>query len=86
MCWRGCVPTDPALLAAEGTRERAQSFAAVLADMGLECAVEDRDALAVIHAASNVVSRLADPAVRRRVVGLGRGLGFTHVAVTVGHT
>ena len=86
MCWPGCMTGDAIDLAPDGTRERRDAFAAALAGMGLASAVEDRDGLAVIHPAADVMGRLADPILRRRVVGLGRTHGFTHVAVTVGHT
>jgi hypothetical protein len=85
MYWRGCVLSDAAILTDVVTRDRSNALVAALTRLGLVCAVEDRDGLAILHASANVVGRLTDPALRRRVVALGRSHGFTHVAATVNH-
>ncbi len=80
------MPGDETVLPPDGTGKKGEAFASALAEMDLGCSVEERGGLAVIRPRGDAMSRLADPAVRRRVVGLGRTHGFTHVAVTVGHT
>ncbi len=58
-------------------------FASDLADAGLSCRVEARERLAVVHPEPGHHLELADDAVRRQVVGLGRKRGFTHVAIAL---
>jgi hypothetical protein len=58
-------------------------LAADLADAGFVCRVEARERLAVVHLEPGQHLEVADDAVRRQVVGLGRRRGFTHVAVAL---
>jgi hypothetical protein len=85
MYWLGCAVSDAPAIAEVEMRDRSQDLVAALTGLGLACAVEARDGLAVLHASADVVGRLTDPALRRRVVALGRSHGFTHVAATVDH-
>jgi hypothetical protein len=58
-------------------------FASDLADAGLACRVEARERLAVVHPEPGQHLEVADDALRRHVVGLGRRRGFTHVAIAL---
>jgi hypothetical protein len=62
----------------------AEGLIAELTALGLECAVEGRDGLAIIRTAPPVARLLADPDLRRRIVALARAHGFTHIAVAIG--
>lgn len=55
-----------------------------LAALGLPARVEIRARLAVIHPVDADQHRLGDLALRRRIVAVGRAMGFTHVALAVG--
>lgn len=63
--------------------DMAVMFAADLADAGLACRVEARERLAVVYPDPGQDLEIADDEVRRRVVGLGRKRGFTHVAMAL---
>ncbi len=63
--------------------DRAALFASDLADAGLACRIEARERLAVVHPEPGHHLEVADDAVRRHVVGLGRTRGFTHVAIAL---
>ena len=58
----------------------AAALESALAALGIDCAVEGRESLAVLVPRGDAGS-LADPAVRRRVAGVAREHGFTHVAL-----
>lgn len=55
-----------------------------LAALGVHGRVEIRARLAVIHLVDGDQERFTDLAVRRRIVAVGREMGFTHVALAVG--
>lgn len=63
--------------------DMAALFTSDLADAGLACRVEARERLAVVHPDPGHDLEVADDAVRRHVVRLGRKRGFTHVAVAL---
>jgi hypothetical protein len=77
--------SDALAIADVEARDRSKALLAALTGLGLVCTVEARDGLAVLHASAEMVGQLTDPALRRRVVALGRSHGFTHVASTVNH-
>ncbi len=70
------MPADTATLLAAG-------LAADLAGAGMACRVEARDRLAIVHPEPGMALDMADDAVRRHVVALGRKRGFTHVAIAL---
>jgi hypothetical protein len=80
-----CVPIDSAGVPPDlDGAHAAQGLADALAAIGLPCTVEARARLAIVRAVQPAAGQLADAAVRRRVIALGRERGFTHVALAVG--
>jgi hypothetical protein len=78
------VTNDGGEVADPGADNRAEGLIAELGVLGLECSVEGRGGLAVIRAEPRVARQLADPLLRRRILALARGHGFTHIAVAIG--
>lgn len=75
----------PASLRTSGQpADAARAFASALAQRGIECRVEGRDALAVLYPAADTVETMTDAPHRLAILELGRAYGFTHVAVAVG--
>jgi hypothetical protein len=62
-------------------KRKADQLVAALVGMGAPAGVEPRGTLAVLRVTPEVMARLAEPEVRRAVIGLAREQGFTHVAV-----
>jgi hypothetical protein len=52
--------------------------------MGTPAAVEPRGTLVVLRVSADVMTRLAEPSVRREMIALAKEQGFTHVAVELG--
>jgi len=72
-------------LGAGASETRAVSLAGALAQVGIPCRIDVHGAAAFLLAADDALAvRLADHALRRDVLALGRRHGFTHVAVIVG--
>ena len=62
-------------------RRKADQLVAALVGMSVPALIEPRGTLAVLRVSAEVMARLGEPAVRREVLALAKGQGFTHVAV-----
>jgi hypothetical protein len=62
-------------------KKKADQLVAALVTMGTPGLVEPRGTLAVLKVSAEVMTRLAEPAVRREMIAAARAQGFTHVAV-----
>lgn len=75
-----CAPAPGHARAAHAVAASAASLAADVCELGLDCAVEARDRLAVL-VPRGAVPALTDAAFRRRVAALAAARGFTHIAL-----
>jgi hypothetical protein len=65
-------------------KRKADALVAALVGMGTPAAVEPRGTLVVLRVSADVMTRLAEPSVRREMIALAKEQGFTHVAVELG--
>ena len=63
------------------TGRNASALAAAINELGLQCALEARGALALLLPVPESVEMLQRPETRRAVLALAREHGFTHVAI-----
>ena len=63
------------------TGRNASAFAAAIAGLGLQCALEARGGLALLLPVAESVAMLQQQETRRAVLALAREHGFTHVAI-----
>ena len=63
------------------TARNAAALASVIAELGVQCALEARGGLALLLPVQESVATLQSPDTRRAVLALARTHGFTHVAI-----